>query len=438
MSGVIENIENLLPDVWSIDALWKSIAAEHPEETPSAPESSGEITAYPVPPSDIKPKAAGRILVPAKPAVYILIVPDGSPILAATTANLRRALQGRLSAASAATNRINYSEISASVRYRIVGGAFAASWWYYRAVRSLFPDRYKTMLAWKGSWFVSVNLEEEFPRFQISKIMASPPAINAGPLPTRRQAKAVQDTLEDIFDLCRYYEILRHAPHGQACAYKELGKCPAPCDGSISMAAYRTQMAAATSFLADIDGARYQWFNEQSRLMRAAASTMDFRGAGSMKRKLDQVENFEETHLSAISNMDKWKYLILQRGKTRHWIAPFIAGPGWIAALPEVAASAAANSVESWMGYCDNSRPMEAEIRDAPRFAVEEIAALVAYHKYRVNDAGLYIPMDGNITALIIGRALNVWLHAGGMQDIMEVNSEQNADITANVDAAPQ
>jgi len=44
---------------------------------------------------------------------------------------------------------------------------------------------------------------------------------------------------EDAFDLCRYYNVLVEAPGARACAYKEMGKCPAPCDGSISMEQYR-------------------------------------------------------------------------------------------------------------------------------------------------------------------------------------------------------
>ena len=36
-------------------------------------------------------------------------------------------------------------------------------------------------------------------------------------------------------DLCRKHDILVQAPTGQACVYHEMGRCPAPCDGSMTL-----------------------------------------------------------------------------------------------------------------------------------------------------------------------------------------------------------
>ncbi|EQD34478.1 UvrB/UvrC protein, partial [mine drainage metagenome] len=160
-------------------------------ETPMSPHSS--------------PRPVGFAFIPAKPAVYACFAADGSLIVAATTANLRRALQNRLSEQTSATGRANYAEIADTVRYRRVGSAFAASWWYYRTVRTLFPDRYAAMLAWKPAWFVTINLATEFPRFHISNALAAASALCVGPLLTRRKAKAIAESMEDLFDLCRYY-----------------------------------------------------------------------------------------------------------------------------------------------------------------------------------------------------------------------------------------
>jgi hypothetical protein len=435
MSGVIEKIEDLLPEIISVEALLNSITADEAPPPPSTPQRTLEFPDHALTPSNTKQKNTGSVLVPGKPAVYILVAPDGAPILAATTANLRRALHARLSSDIAAPGRINYGDISASVRFRTVGSAFAGSWWYYRVVRTLFPDRYKSMLAWKDAWFISINLTDEFPRFHISNHLPPPPAISVGPLATRREAKAIEDTLEDLFDLCRYYEILRQAPHGQACTYKELGKCPAPCDGSISMGVYRKRISIAAGFLMDPEGQRTAWLEEQRDLMRTAASMMDFRLAGSVKRKLEAAEDFAMEECSIVGNMDQWKHLILQRGKTPRWIAPFIAGTGWLVSLPEVAAAAAADHVDSWIESCGKDMPEQIEGVNTPRFATEEIAALVAYHKYRPNDAGLYIPMDGHIPAPVINRALDVWLHASAKPEILEVNSAQSTDAVAPHDA---
>lgn len=422
MSEAIEKIDDLLPGNISIAAFIRAVSADGP-----ATVSTNQLENPK--PSPARPPRVGFACIPAKPAVYACFAADGSPIVAATGANLRRALQNHLLIQPATTGRANYAEIADTVRYRRVGSAFAASWWYYRAVRTLFPDRYRAMLAWRPAWFVTVNPETEFPRFQISNTLAHPMAagtICVGPLLTRRKAKAIAESIEDLFDLCRYYEILRQAPHGHACAYKQLGKCPAPCDGTIPMADYRRQVLQAAGFLSDAYGARMQWCDRQERLMREAASTMDFRLAGSLKRKLDQADKLNAGKLTEVHRMDNWKYLILQRGKTNQWVAPFVAAPGRIVSLPEVHYRLAADSVSSWMEICNPPQPGAVRIAEFP---VEDIAALVTYHKYRAKEAGLYIPMDGPLSADSIRQAMEIWLNYKGDYEMAEINSTKQAVI---------
>jgi len=417
MSEVNEKIEDLLPEEATVSQIVnRSPVANPTEDSLHAAHRSADNSLS----SSSKSAVDGFVGIPAKPAVYACFSADGTPIVAATTANLRNALKNRITNQTAAKKRVNYAEIADTIRFRRVGSAFAASWWYYRAVRTLFPQRYAAMLAWKPAWFVTLNPEVDFPRFQISNTLSEPPSINVGPLLTRRKARGIVESMEDLFDLCRYYEILRQAPNGTPCAYKELGKCPSPCDGSISMVEYRQQINSAIGFLSNSSGARMGWFENQEQRIRDAASHMDFRLAATHKRKLDQADKLNEGKLTEVHNMNNWKYLIIQRGKTENWIAPFVAGPHWIASLPEVQDVDSAQSISSWMTVCN------LELSDYPiadGFPVEEIAALVTYHKYRPGEAGLYIPMDGTIDAETIRRALEFWLNYEGDYDMPEINS---------------
>jgi hypothetical protein len=421
MSDMSEKIDDLLPDKAAVAQLINGMSAgdaandfPNPAINTSAPDSS-------------TPDADGFAQIPAKPAVYACFSPDGAAIVAATTANLRNALKNRIAnQAGGKSKAVNYADIAESIRFRCVGSAFAASWWYYRAVRTLFPRRYAAMLAWKPHWFVNLNPDADFPRFQISNTLADSPSVNIGPLATRRKARGIVESMEDLFDLCRYYDILRQAPHGKPCAYKELGKCPAPCDGSISMVDYRQRISRAMDFLSDSIGNRMQWFENQEQLIREAAARMDFRAAAGHKRKLDQADKLNQGKLTEIHNMDKWKYLILQRGKTRNWIAPFVAGPGWISSLDEVPQAAGAASVPFWMTVCNLELPDNLTV---DCFPIEEIAALVTYHKYRPGEAGLYIPMDGQIDAETIGKALEFWLNYKSDCDMPEINSADPAAV---------
>ncbi len=431
MSDVNEKIDDLLPDRTTVSQIVNRSPLENPTENlVDADHRSADISLS----SSSRSAVDGFAGVPAKPAVYACFAADGTPIVAATTANLRNALKNRISNQTAAKKRVNYAEIADTIRFRRVGSAFAASWWYYRTVRTLFPNRYAAMLAWKPAWFVTLNPEMDFPRFQISNTLAEPPNANVGPLLTRRKAREIMESMEDLFDLCRYYEILRQAPNGTPCAYKELGKCPSPCDGSISMLEYRQQINSAIGFLSDSNGARMGWFDNQEQRIREAASCMDFRLAATHKRKLDQADKLNNGKLTEVHNMDKWKYLIIQRGKTENWIAPFVADPHWIVSLPEVQDVDGAQWVSSWMTVCN------AQLSNYPiagGFPVEEIAALVTYHKYRPREAGLYIPMDGKIDAETIRRALQFWLNYEGDYDMPEINSAVPS-ASLNADEKPE
>ncbi len=417
MPEIIERIADLLPEAASIADLLNSNVTEVPPEGPAPVGNQTEE------PTTLRRKSApgGFAGIPAKPAVYVCFSAEGVPVVVATTANLRKALQNRMAGeAESKRNHINYAEFVQTIRFRCVGSAFAASWWYYRSVRSLFPSRYAAMLAWKPAWFITLDPAAEVPQFQISTAPCNAPAVCVGPLLSRRAARELMESIEDLFDLCRYRDILRQAPHGTACTYKELGRCPAPCDGTISMTEYQRQTTAARHFLADDADARIQWCDQQEALMRQAASRMDFRLAATYKRKLDLADKLNRGKLPQVHNMDKWKYLIFQRGKTRQWIAPFVAGPGWVAELPEVPESQVNEHLLMWTQLCN---PGVSHCIIWETFPIEQVAALVTYHKYRPADAGLYIPMDGTIGIEIIFQALHIWLNHENQDEMPEMNS---------------
>ncbi|MGC8624027.1 MAG: hypothetical protein ACP5VQ_02020 [Phycisphaerae bacterium] len=433
MTDVMEEITALLPNCAAVAALVKSMSTNHTATfVVDGKGQSTETTSQTF--MDLNSCHDPFTAIPAKPGVYACFAVDGRPIITATTGNLRRALQNRLAGPPAVSVRINYAEITDTIRYRRVGSAFAASWWYYQIVRVLFPDCYPTMLAWKPAWFLTVAPEMDFPRWKISNALAPASAITIGPLLTYRKASRLVAAIEELFDLCRYYAILRKAPQGQACAYKELRQCPAPCDGSISMADYRRLIFSAADFLADAIGARKQWMHHQECTMRAAAAAMDFRGAARRKSKLDQAERLCHDELMAVHNMDKWKYLILQRGKTRRWVAPFIAGPSGMAALPEVKDCTAVAALDAWRTVGDAETLASSHITKAP---LEEIAALVAYHQHRSHDAGLYIPMDGDMEADTIRQSVQTWLAANADYDMLEINSSDLAGTGSTAEGQP-
>ncbi|NNM87541.1 MAG: hypothetical protein HKL95_03380 [Phycisphaerae bacterium] len=379
----------------------------------------------PIPTDMLDPAADSRNLdvalatVPAKPAVYALLDHAGRPILLSSTANLPMALLRRCLLPSAEEfhrRRTNYRQITRWVEYRRVSSTFAANLWFLRAARLLYPDRYRKMLAWKMAWGIVVDLETEFPQLLAVSAAREPTGQWLGPFPDAVSARQAIHVLEDTFDLCRYYEVLREAPHGKPCAYKQMGKCPAPCDGSTTMAEYRRSVRMAVEFLvgseatSDSDGMaaaaiRQTWHQAQQVQMRTAAAKLNFLAAARIKARINATASLSGEKLAHVQRLSRLKFLILQPGGTPSWIEPFFFQAGKIAVGEPVRKKQVHRVLAHWCNQINAPRPIQDGSSDDPADTV----SLLCYHLLRSRDSGLYIAADEPLQAQTLADQLRDW-----------------------------
>ncbi|MBV8782006.1 MAG: hypothetical protein JO353_11465, partial [Phycisphaerae bacterium] len=172
---------------------------------------------------------------PAKWAVYLMSDESDRPVQLLCVKNLRASIRRRLGVEelpTGPTRRIDYRAIVRRICWRRVDSAFEADWIYFEIARRVFPDTYQGMVGFRPAWFVHFNPDADFPRYTKTTDLSIKTGQLLGPLEDKHSAGSLIEQVADWFDLCRYYNILIEAPHGKACAYKEMGKCPAPCDGS--------------------------------------------------------------------------------------------------------------------------------------------------------------------------------------------------------------
>lgn len=366
--------------------------------------------------------------IPAKMAVYLLTgtSPDdsdsdtGSALLLATVGDLRAALQRRIApvapesppqqatsepdqnatpaSASAPSpprsKRIRYGEICTRVSYRLVTSPFEANWYYLQAARLIFPDSYRQLISWRPAQYISLNPAEKFPHFRRTEDLSDSAQTYLGPISDRRSADKLIETLEDLFDLCRYHHILVQAPHGKACAYKEMGKCPAPCDGTISLDAYYTQIRSAQAILTTPGACGYvRWRTTQEEQMKTAAAGLDFERAGKIKQRLTRAQLLEQEAFAHLRPLRETACLSLQPGPGRPWITPFFIHGGMINAHPPVKIKDIPTVAIQWHARCTQ---LAAEPVTQPLSQAEtEHLALVAHHLAKGPvDAGLYLPVQ--------------------------------------------
>jgi excinuclease UvrABC nuclease subunit len=269
-----------------------------------------------------------RKQVPARWVVYLMTDAEDRPIQLLCVKNLRSSLERRLQGEETIgpSRRVNYREVVRRIYWRRVDSALEADVVYLEAARELFPATYQGMVGFRPAWFVHVNPEANFPRYTKTHDLAMRTGTYVGPVEDKHAAARLIELIEDQFDLCRYYNILVLAPNAKPCAYKEMGKCPAPCDGSISMEQYRRMIEWSLSTLVD----PAEMIRQQTRRMQAAATDLKFELAAKIKAFVDSLSQWGKGQFRYVRRLKDFAYLSFQHGPRDGLAKVFLITPGRI------------------------------------------------------------------------------------------------------------
>lgn len=279
--------------------------------------------------------------VPGKWVVYLLSDADDRPVQLLCVKNLRASLKRRLGGDEmiGPSKRVNYRDLVRHVRWRRVDSAFEADWLYFEIARRVFPDSYQGMVGFRPAWFVHVNPEHAFPRY-VKTTDLSKSGVYIGPLEDKHAAARLMQLVEDAFDLCRYYNVLVDAPSARPCAYKEMGKCPSPCDGSISMEQYRRLV----EWSAQVAVNPSEFVRGQTRRMQQAAGELRFETAAKIKAYVDQVSQLGKGAFRHARRLQDFEFICVQHGPRVGTAKVFLIRPG---------------SIEEVVDLIDEPRPAE-------------------------------------------------------------------------------
>jgi hypothetical protein len=295
---------------------------------------------------------AAALALPAAPAVAVLESAAGEPVLIATTADLRGFVRSRLgSAGDERPGRVRYRELCARVSATRVGSSLEADAVYLGHARRLMPRSYAVVCERWRAWYAHVDPETDHPRWTKTNLKglvesrsasreAGAPAggVLLGPIADKDAAGRFIEAAVDAFDLCRYHELLVQAPRAAPCAYKEMGRCPAPCDGSEPMERYRDRTRDAVKVLSgtladEIAG-------EESR-MRSAAERGAFEEAGASKARVERLERLRGRGLAGVRRLDEYApvfVLPVGGGGRARWARVVALSGGRLVALASVRA----------------------------------------------------------------------------------------------------
>jgi hypothetical protein len=324
-----------------------------------------------------------RLSVPAHAACYSLEDEQGRTQLIATTGNLRNTLTRRLGPRdeSQPSPGTDYRAIVRRVRYRPVYSRFEANWVYLENARLLQPRLFRKMMRHRRAAWICLNEADAHPRLVATDVPSSSHCF--GPFATVKLARGLVQLLEDLFDLCREHHLLVQAPKAVACSYKQMGRCPAPCDGSITMEAYRAQIRAAVEFLG---GDHAAFITDAQKRMKQAAAELQFERAGQIKGQIDKARN-----APASRSVSAFRWLLLQRGSRKGRVRCFLIAPGVVEFAGEMLTKWRDEQV-GWLA--DQARRFFSRSHDTDDAAAERTSLAAWHYVGGEREPGVFVPPE--------------------------------------------
>lgn len=338
--------------------------------------------------------AAFLAQVPARWVVYLMTDGEDRPVQLLCVKNLRASLKRRLGgpellesgAKVAPSKRVDYRGLVRRVYWRRVDSRFEADAVYLEAARAVFPESYRGMVGFRPTWFLHVDPDAPFPRYVKTTDLSAASGVLIGPVEDKHAAGRLIELVESAFDLCRYHNILTESPHGKACAYKEMGRCPAPCDGSVGLEQYRRMVELSTRVLVDPG----DMVREHEIRMRQAAAELKFEAAGKIKQYVEELSAFGKGAYRHARKLEDFQYVALQPGPKPGTAKLFLVTPGRITEEAGLMAepSHAGPVLRLLLERAEARRARSTDAEGAERVAV------VAWHLFSPkNTSGVFVPL---------------------------------------------
>ncbi len=140
--------------------------------------------------------------------------------------------------------------------------------------------------------YIKLTMNEDYPRMLYVRRIENDGAKYFGPYPTGYSVRETMDLVKNIFKIahCKK-QFPRDIGKERPCVYHSMGRCLAPCTGSVSKEDYRALFKAAAAFL---EGKDDEVINALTAEMRRAAGNLEFEMAASLRDRIESVKALGE------------------------------------------------------------------------------------------------------------------------------------------------
>jgi DNA polymerase-3 subunit epsilon len=300
---------------------------------------------------------------PGGPAVILFVDESDRPVQLLAPQQARRIATTRLLNAEEPTpGRADLAAVVRGVRWRETHSGFETRWGYYRAARELYAKEYRKMVTFGPASFLCFDEARSVGEIRVSDRIWSATGAFVGPWPTQRAAREALEGLWDLFDLCRYPEQARRMPVGRRCAYYDMGRCDAPCDGTAAPEPYARRVRDAWRFV--LDGPA-EWLAAAEERMRSAATSQAFEQAAVIKGQIKFARRWLGEWAGALlADREMNRLLLIPATRRKAW-TPFLFLRGELLGGPLIPARHMPTQAVEWLQarLCDEVQESPAVIR---------------------------------------------------------------------------
>lgn len=246
---------------------------------------------------------------PACKGVLLFTDGAGHPIQLIQAASLRRTAQAKLlegEPSDSPTRKTDISDLTAGIYYTCCYNNFQSHITYTRLAHAIFRDKSSDWLQLPKPVFAAIDTETALPYFRISTNPKPDKKRHVfGLFPNRKSAGVFCDSLNTVFSLCRNRSLLGSG-NESSCPYLQMGSCPGPCVGTLSMTTYHgfveEAINAANGNLDDL-------LAERTARMQAAAAAMNYERAKLLKDQIDALSKLKGRDFDWTENMEHFSVL---------------------------------------------------------------------------------------------------------------------------------
>lgn len=228
---------------------------------------------------------------PTKPGVYLYKNEAGKVIYVGKAVNLRARVRSYFHQSAQHTPKIRrLVEEIADLEFIVAGSELEALLLENNLIKKHQPYYNVRLKDDKRYPYIKVHWQDPFPRVTTTRHILDDGARYFGPYTAASAAYQTLDLIRKIFP----YLTCTRTITGQderACLYYHIGRCAAPCIGIVNQGEYRAIIQSLCDFLS---GHTESVVSDLQRQMQAAAETLDFEKAATIRDQLQAIEHVVE------------------------------------------------------------------------------------------------------------------------------------------------